>query len=215
FWDTYELEGENMKMQPEKTDIAVIVERLIPEKQKLPMAIQRKLTISVNKPVFEIPAVWCDPKKITHVISNLLDNAVYYTEQGSVVVNYEIIDKKYLKIKVTDTGAGITQEDQKRLFKKFSRGHTASSLHPDGSGLGLYISKKIAESNAGEMTYESNGVSGGSTFAFTVPLYQNQQPNDSQKKQGAKRDKIVVFKQNNKVTNKIYGKKANPNKEIE
>ena len=145
FWDAYELEGEKMEMKPNKTDITAIVEKLILEKQKMPLAIQRKLSISVNKPTFKTPTVWCDVKKITHVISNLLDNAIYYTEQGGVTINYELVGDKYFKINVTDTGAGISAEDKKILFQKFSRGRDASSIRPDGSGLGLYISKKIVD----------------------------------------------------------------------
>jgi len=197
FWDAYELEGEKMEMKPDQTDITAIVEKLIPEKQKMPLAIQRKLSISVNNPSFKIPTVWCDGKKITHVISNLLDNAIYYTEQGDVTVSYELAGGKYFKINVTDTGAGISAEDKKILFQKFSRGRGASSLRPDGSGLGLYISKKIVEGNNGEMTCTSKGAGKGSTFSFTVPIYQNQQSIDASAEPVVKKDKIVVFEKNN------------------
>ncbi|TSC95858.1 MAG: Signal transduction histidine kinase [Parcubacteria group bacterium Athens1014_10] len=199
FWDAYELEGEKMEMKPIQTDITAIVEKLILEKQKMPLAIQRKLYISVSRPSFKIPPVWCDSKKITHVISNLLDNAIYYTEQGGVTISYELIDSKYFKINVTDTGAGISEDDKKILFQKFSRGRGASSLHPDGSGLGLYISKKIIEGNNGEMTCISKGAGKGSTFSFTVPIYRNQQLNGEQADQMVKKDKIMVFEKNNPV----------------
>jgi signal transduction histidine kinase len=194
FWDAYELEGEKMEIKPEKTDIAAIIEKLIPEKKKMPLAVKRKLLISVNKPDFRIPPVWCDSKKITHVVSNLLDNAVYYTEKGNITVSYELLDKKYLKIKVTDTGAGISEDDKKILFQKFSRGRAASSLRPDGSGLGLYISKKIIESNNGEMICDSKGIGEGSVFGFTVPIYRNQELEEGGSAgQTVKKDKIVVF----------------------
>ena len=199
FWDAYELEGEKMEMKPEKTDIAAIVEKLMLEKQKMPLTIQRKLLISASKPAFAIPPVWCDSKKITHAISNLLDNAIYYTEKGGITISYESIDKKYLKINITDTGAGIPEEDKKILFQKFSRGRGASSLRPDGSGLGLYISKKIIDGNNGEMTYTSRGADKGSTFSFTVPIYKNQQLNGEQAGLIVKKDKIVVFKKNNPI----------------
>ncbi len=197
FWDAYELEGEKMEMKPERTDIVAIVEKLTPEKQKMPLTIQRQLLISVGKPACKIPPVWCDSKKITHVISNLLDNAIYYTASGGVTVSYELLDKNYVKINVADTGAGISDEDKKNLFQKFSRGRAASSLRPDGSGLGLYIAKKIVEGNNGEMTCVSAGAGRGSTFSFTVPIYQNQQLNGGQTGQMVKKDKIIVFEKNN------------------
>jgi len=175
FWDAYELEGNKMKMNPGQIDIEQAVNELIKEKEKMQLAIERKIKVSVIKPTFKIPLAWCDPKKIVHVISNLLDNAIYYTYKGSVTVNYELLNN-HLKVNVKDTGTGISDEDKKRLFQKFSRGIKSTNLHPDGSGLGLYIAKKIVEGNDGELTYFSEGIDRGSTFSFTIPIYTNQKP---------------------------------------
>lgn len=176
FWEAYQLEGEKIKMNQETTDITKIIERLIEEKQGLKLACERELKISVEWPKFKIPLVWCDPKKITHAISNLLDNAVFYTPKGSITVSYELAGKGYLKVNIKDTGAGISQENKKRLFEKFSRGQGATELHPDGSGLGLYIARKIVEGNDGIMTHFSAGQDQGSTFSFTIPIYADQKP---------------------------------------
>ena len=193
FWDAYELEGERMKIQPQKSDITEIVSRLIPEKQKMQLAQERKLTIEVLESEFKMPVVWCDYKKIAHVISNLLDNAVYYTRKGRVTVYYELLDGNYLKVNVKDTGVGISEADKKKLFQKFSRGDNATDLRPDGSGLGLFIAKKIVEGNFGEITCISEGKDKGSTFGFTLPIYKDQQPDASQGKP-ISRKKIVRFK---------------------
>lgn len=174
FWDAYELEGERMKMEPQKVDIIDVVDKLIEEKKNIPLAKERKLSLSVKKPDFKIPIVWCDYKKIAHVISNLLDNAVFYTYKGKVEVSYELVNGEYLKINVQDTGSGITKEERKKLFQKFSRGSKATGMHPDGSGLGLYIARKIVEGNGGELTVFSEGKDKGSTFSFTLPIYKNQ-----------------------------------------
>jgi signal transduction histidine kinase len=175
FWDAYELEGEKMQMHSTKTNLEEIVEKLVEEKKKLQLAKERKLKITVVKPAFDIPFVFCDGKKITHVISNLLDNAVFYTYKGGVSVSYELLDG-FLKINVVDTGAGITEANKARLFQKFSRGIGATNLHPDGSGLGLYIAKKIVEGNEGGLICKSEGENKGSIFSFTVPLYAGQPP---------------------------------------
>lgn len=196
FWDAYELEGERMKMEPQKVDITSVVDRLLPEKKKLKLAVERKLILSVEKPDFEVPPVWCDLKKIAHVISNLLDNAVFYTGQGSVTVFYELVGDNYLKINVKDTGSGISKEDKKKLFKKFSRGSEATNLHPDGSGLGLYIARKIVEGNSGEMTYLSEGKGKGSTFSFTLPIYKNQKREKGDEDTVSREKKIVIFDEN-------------------
>lgn len=196
FWDAYELEGERMKMEPQKVDITSVVDRFLLEKQKLKLAVERRLTLSVEKPNFKVPPVWCDLKKIAHVISNLLDNAVFYTEHGSVTVHYELVGDNYLKVNVKDTGSGISQADSKKLFKKFSRGSGASGLHPDGSGLGLYIARKIIGGNFGEMTYFSDDKSKGSTFSFTLPIYKNQKRGKDDEETLTREKNIVIFDEN-------------------
>jgi len=199
------IEGERMNMEPQKTDITEIVNRLIPEKQKLQLAQERNLEVSVKKPNFSakggsasggnIPLVWCDYKKTAHVISNLLDNAVYYTRKGAVTLSYEMTGKDYLKINIKDTGVGISEEGKKKLFQKFSRGQNATDLRPDGSGLGLFIAKKIVEGNNGEISCFSEGIGKGSAFSFTLPVYKNQQTATGQEKPVTREKKIVIFDQ--------------------
>ncbi|MFA6919191.1 MAG: HAMP domain-containing sensor histidine kinase [Patescibacteria group bacterium] len=204
FWDAYELEGNKMKMNPAQTDIGQIVNDLVKEKQKFQLAQERKIKILVKKPDFKIPLAWCDPKKIVHVISNLLDNAIYYTQTGSVTVNFEL-SGGMLKVNVVDTGTGISETDKKRLFQKFSRGVASTNLHPDGSGLGLYIAKKIVEGNDGELTCFSEGPGKGSTFSFTATIYTDQKPVPEGKNDYITMDKnIIKFKHNNK--NKVKTK---------
>ena len=151
---------------------------MIAEKRNLQYAQERKLALSVQSPDFKLPIVWCDLKKITHVISNLLDNAVSYTWKGEIVVSYELVGDGYLKINFKDSGSGITDADRAKIFQKFSRGTGASGMHPDGSGLGLYICKKIVEGNDGEISFASEGKDKGTTFSFTLPVFKNQQPVD-------------------------------------
>lgn len=173
FWDAFELEGQKIKMNIEPIDIEKVVDQLIEEKKHLKLAIDRKLEISVDKPSFKIPLVLCDPKKMLHVISNLLDNAIFYTAQGSVTVRYEISEKNkksFLKVLVCDTGSGISPEDQKRLFTKFHRGSSASGLNPNGSGLGLYIAKRILEDCSGKLGLEESIPGKGTKFGFCLPV---------------------------------------------
>jgi signal transduction histidine kinase len=195
FYDAYKLEGEKMKMEPRKTDITAVVDRLVEEKKKLQYAKDRKLKISVESPEFKVPDVWCDSGKITHVISNILDNAVFYTYKGSITVFYELVNNDYLKINVKDTGSGVSEKDRSRIFQKFSRGTNASSMHPDGSGIGLYISKKIVEGNGGEIVFESEGENKGTTFSFTIPVYKGQEKDDKEEA-GVKENKIEIFLKN-------------------
>ncbi|MFA5729895.1 MAG: ATP-binding protein [Candidatus Paceibacterota bacterium] len=174
FWDAYKLEGEKMKMEPEKVSMSSLVTKMIKEKKELNNVKTRKLKLEVEKPDFKIPDVWCDLQKITHVISNLLDNAVNYTYKGKIVVSYEL-DNGFLKINVKDTGAGISEEDRIKIFQKFSRSSSALKMNPNGSGLGLYVAKKIVEGNGGEISFYSRGENQGTTFSFTIPIYKNQE----------------------------------------
>jgi len=171
FWDAFELEGQKISVEPSATDIGRIINDMVKEKKTMKLVLDRNLKIEVIKPDFFVPKVLCDQKMITHVVSNLLDNAVYYTSKGIIKVWFEIIKqgkKQYLKIFISDSGAGISEEDQKRLFIKFSRGSIASTIHPDGSGLGLYIAKNIIENSGGELRLEKSEVGKGTTFSFTL-----------------------------------------------
>jgi signal transduction histidine kinase len=167
FCEAYNLEGDNMKMSFKKTDINKIIKGLVNEKKVLQIVKDKGLRIVLKKPLFKVPVVWCDPEKVRRVVEILIDNAIFYTEKGSVEISY-VVHKKYLRIDIKDTGCGISKEDKENLFEKFSRGKRAPNIYPNGSGLGLYIAKKIIEGNKGELFYESEGEGKGSVFSFTV-----------------------------------------------
>ena len=122
-----------------------------------------------------IPAVLGgDDQRLSQVIANLISNATKFTpEGGHIRVDVELIDECddmcTLRISVRDTGIGITEEQQARLFKSFEQADSSTSRKYGGTGLGLAISKRIVEMMDGEMCVESTpGV--GSTFAFTVKM---------------------------------------------
>jgi CheY-like chemotaxis protein len=104
-------------------------------------------------------------QRLTQVISNLLSNAIKFTQKGEISVNItrDDIDKQVI-VSVTDTGQGIDPEIIPRLFTKFA---TKSIV---GTGLGLYISKRIIEAHGGRMWAENNPDAIGATFSFTIPL---------------------------------------------
>jgi signal transduction histidine kinase len=81
---------------------------------------ERNLKITVEKPEFEIPLVWCDADKITHVVSNLLDNAVFYTFEGGINVSYELL-KGFLKINVRIPAAAFPKPTGENLPKILPR----------------------------------------------------------------------------------------------
>jgi len=114
-----------------------------------------------------------DPVRLRQVLMNLVGNAVKFTESGEVTVGVSVLahdpDRTMLRFAVTDTGPGITQEDQDRLFLKFSQVDYKNSRRHQGSGLGLAISKELVGIMGGEIGVDSEP-GRGSTFWFTVPL---------------------------------------------
>ncbi len=106
-----------------------------------------------------------DIARITQVVSNLLSNAIKFTQKGEISINITKNDTdQQIIVRVTDTGQGIDPEIMPRLFTKFA---TRSNI---GTGLGLYISKRIIEAHGGKMWAENNSDGIGATFSFTLPL---------------------------------------------
>lgn len=109
-----------------------------------------------------------DPDSLTMIVSNLIDNAYYYThDSGKVEVHTSTVNEKYVVV-VSDTGIGMSEEQQKAIFTKFRRSNEAIQANARGSGLGLYIVKKIIEYHKGTVSFSS--VEGaGTTFTLTLP----------------------------------------------
>lgn len=119
--------------------------------------------------------VFGDPEELARVIDNMVDNAVKYTpEDGSVTVSMTVADDE-VNVDVTDTGIGISLADQGHVFSAFHRSTNPNALSVPGTGLGLPIAQRIAESHGGSLSLTSE-LGQGSTFRFTLPL---RSPRDS------------------------------------
>lgn len=114
-----------------------------------------------------------DMVKLKQVILNLLANSVKFTQQGSIGIFLELIENKgehiVLGVSVTDTGIGISPEQQQRLFNAFTQGDASTSRKYGGTGLGLAIARNMVELMSGSITVRS-AVGHGSCFSFAVPL---------------------------------------------
>ena len=114
-----------------------------------------------------------DRVKIDRVITNLLSNAIKFTPlEGKISINLDINDDICV-FSIDDSGIGIEKNDIKKLFKKFSRIELekCKNIEREGTGLGLYLSKKIIDSHGGKIWVYSKGKDQGSTFSFSLPLY--------------------------------------------
>jgi two-component system, OmpR family, sensor histidine kinase VicK len=123
---------------------------------------KKKISIRYN----EDPIIEADKGRITQVISNLLSNAIKFTaEEGEVSINVKRDNiAKQIVVNIIDNGQGIHPKIFPRLFTKFA---TDSVV---GTGLGLFISKKIVEAHGGKIWAQNNVNGKGATFTFTLPL---------------------------------------------
>lgn len=135
----------------------------------IPNAQAKSINIKLHLPVKGLPKAKIDQKKMRFVMQNLLDNAIKYTpESGTVIIEAEA-DAKQIAVHIKDTGIGIPQDEQEKMFTKFYRATNAEKSRKVGTGLGLYIVKNIVERHGGTIGFESK-VGEGTTFNFTMPL---------------------------------------------
>ena len=121
-----------------------------------------------------LPLVAIDYHRIGQVLRNLLDNAIAQTGQGGTVTLTATGKGNMLEVAVSDTGAGIPEEDLPKIFDRFYRADKSRTRATGGRGLGLTISKGLVEAHGGTMRVESE-LGEGSTFAFTLPVYREEE----------------------------------------
>lgn len=158
--DVTRIESKTLKLNKESFDIDHLVQRAIRETTERQLSGNSKnLEISYEPLHCNVIA---DKAKSLQVLTNLIDNAIKFTDEGKISIGV-IRNKKDIEITVKDTGSGIEDEIMPKLFSKFV------SSSENGTGLGLFISKKIVEAHGGTISAENNEVK-GATFKFTLPL---------------------------------------------
>jgi len=138
---------------------------------------QKNLYLHWQKPAIALPKTKIDITKIKEVISNMVDNAIKYTQKGGVTVRVEKgsffnhdtrQQKSVVRVIVSDTGIGMNKEELESIFNKFERGKEVSHYHTDGIGLGMYVGKKMVEAHHGKIWAESEGKNKGSRFILEL-----------------------------------------------
>ena len=115
------------------------------------------------------PELYLDEGKIRQVIMNFIDNAIYYSPEGKVIKVSLVVEDGYAVLRVIDKGMGVPALVQKKLFTKFFRAENARKQRPDGTGIGLYLAKKVIDGHGGSLVFESTEGK-GSTFGFRLPI---------------------------------------------
>jgi signal transduction histidine kinase len=130
---------------------------------------EKNLEFKIQTPDKKLPPIKADKSKLTEVISNLIDNAIKYTDKGYVhVIAQE--KRKFIRITIKDSGVGISKDSLKSLFTKFSRGTDNTKLYTEGTGLGLYVGKNLIEEQGGRVYAKSDGPGKGSEFIVEMPI---------------------------------------------
>lgn len=132
-----------------------------------PLAAEKNLMLKTEVPA-GVPLARGDERRIVQVLLNLLGNAIKFTDSGEVVLKVSASLGAF-HVSVTDTGPGIAEADQQKIFEEFHQAESARMMRKGGSGLGLAISKRIIEMQGGRIWVES--IPGkGSTFRFSLPI---------------------------------------------
>jgi len=144
---------------------------------------QKNLSFEIQKPPTDDEIIlYGNYQRLLQVMLNLVGNAIKFTHEGGISISMEIIMKKmtvqgidlpgYVKIRVADTGIGVSLDKQDKLFQSFSQVDGSRTRQYGGTGLGLAISQKLVEAMGGVVNFYSMGEGLGSTVTFTVGLYQ-------------------------------------------
>lgn len=151
----------------QKTNLGKLLTSVIQEFQ--PLADEKKLRFDHSFPG-DLPPVRADVERLKDAFGNLLSNAIKYTpENGKIGLTAEHI-ADHVSVFFSDSGIGIPEKNRADLFKKFTRFDNAKKIHADGSGLGLFIVKKIIEAHKGVIIVESE-LHKGTTFKVMLPIH--------------------------------------------
>lgn len=170
--DLSSMESGKLELHRKPLDITLLIRKLLPSFQ--PGWDARRQTFTLHLPE-KAPMVLGDAERVTQILSNLLSNAHKYTpDEGHINLSVEIAEP-VARVEVTDSGIGLSTEEQARLFTRFYRAHNPTTEAVGGTGLGLVITRSLVEMQGGEIQVSSEP-GHGSTFGFTLPLAQALEP---------------------------------------
>lgn len=132
-----------------------------------PQATAKKLALDLDMPP-KLPTVTTNRLYLEEILQNLITNAIKYTQKGKVTLRASV-EKTQLIIDVQDTGIGIGKSDREHIFEKFYRSEDYRTRESSGTGLGLYVCKKLAEKLGYRISFTSR-LNHGTTFSVTIPL---------------------------------------------
>ena len=179
------LESGRLQYDFEETEIVPLVGDVI-KNLKL-YAKNKKLYLKFLKPKEALPLILADQRKLSEIVANLIDNAIKYTPKGGVTVTIEsfersqkvgkfegtgTFDQTWVRVRVKDTGIGMSEEETVSIFEKFKKGNYTeeeNGVLVSGTGLGVYISRQMTHASSGKLFAKSPGKNKGSEFILELP----------------------------------------------
>jgi signal transduction histidine kinase len=170
-----ELDMDNFTFTPanvKPVNLANLVTGIFNDLNSLAQAKKLRYELTINPEVTNLN-VLTDDSFLKHVFQNVTDNAVKYSkEAGSTTLDLSK-DGNFIICKITDSGIGIPEDQKDRLFEKFFRAKNAVDAHAYGTGLGLFITKKIVEAHPGGKIWFDSVINQGTTFFIKLPIAKN------------------------------------------
>ncbi len=164
--DLSKIDAGKMDMYYENIQITSLVDEVCSVLRSISAKDRVHLTCNIER---DLPLIQADREKLKQILFNLIGNAIKFTKAGGFVEVGARMKEDDVEIFVTDTGIGISQEDQKKLFNPFVQVDSSTSRQYQGTGLGLALVKRFVELHGGSVGLESK-IDEGSTFSFTLPL---------------------------------------------
>lgn len=159
----------------QQVDLAAVTAQEVDSMRQI--AESHGMTIAYTPPkVF--PLLYLDDGKIRQVIMNFIDNAIYYSPEGKRITVTLSIEDGSAVLRVIDNGMGVPPDVQRKLFTKFFRAENARRQRPDGTGVGLFLAKKVVDGHGGGLVFTSI-LGKGSTFGFRLPVKRLSMPPSS------------------------------------
>ncbi len=149
-----------------QVDLAKVIRQEVDQIQQI--ATGHDIKVQYKAPA-RFPLLYVDEGKIRQVVMNFIDNAIYYSPESKVIKVTLSIEDGDAVLRVVDKGMGVPEVVQKKLFTKFFRAENARKQRPDGTGIGLYLARKVIDGHGGKVVFES-AEGKGSTFGFRLSI---------------------------------------------
>ncbi len=186
--DLSKIQADQFKLSPTHINLKEVIHQNVGLFLATAKAKEINLIVNYSKELSQ--NIYADSNRLTQIISNLVGNAIKFTDKGTITINASCESQKNdditIKVEIIDSGIGISKKDQDELFNRFTQFHETSILEGEGTGLGLTICKKLVNLMQGKLGVKSE-IGKGSNFWFTFK---------------AKTTNINIIKENNTLANK-------------